>query len=83
MNGVVVSDDFNMKAISQDPNRWGEAIVEAISACIDLLLVCSGKVHDWNYAINAIEAEAKSSNTFKKTLEEASSRVERFRSLLK
>ncbi len=38
--GVIVSDDMNMAAISQDEQMWSEALVESLMAGTDLFLVC-------------------------------------------
>ncbi len=34
--GVLVSDDFNMEAIDQDEDQWGEAVVQAVAAGTDI-----------------------------------------------
>ena len=50
--GVVVSDDMNMKAIAQDDKSWCEAILESVAAGCDLILVCD----HWERAELAIQA---------------------------
>jgi len=75
--GVIVSDDLEMKAITE---RYGidEAAVRSVGAGVDLLLVChSGEQQE--KAIAALAKEAGASPAFKKRLEEASRRVNELR----
>lgn len=81
-DGLIVSDDFNMKAIQQDKDEWALQIIEAINAGIDLLLVCSGSLEDWETAIKVIEAEATRTKDFHNKLMKASSRVKTLRKKL-
>jgi beta-N-acetylhexosaminidase len=54
--GVIVSDDLEMKAISND-YAPGEAAVAAVAAGCDALLICgSGKAADINLQVGALEA---------------------------
>ncbi len=77
-SGLVVSDDMNMKAISQDFAKWGQSLIQSVSAGVDLLLVCSG-LERWQKAIDALEAEAKQSKDFAKRLFAAAEKVKYFR----
>lgn len=79
--GLVISDDMRMKAIPQSSVEWKESVVEAVSAGIDLLLVCKD-VEYWIYAIEALEEESKRSKAFEKRLVEASEKVSYFRKRL-
>lgn len=40
--GVVLSDDVNMKAFDESPERYGDNIIASIKAGVDGLLVCEG-----------------------------------------
>lgn len=77
-SGLVVSDDMNMKAISQDFEKWGQSLIRSVSAGADLLLVCSG-LDRWQKAIDVLESEAKQSKSFEKRLLAAAEKVEYFR----
>ncbi len=79
--GVIVSDDFNMKAIPQTEVEWVEAIVEAIYAGTDLILVCQG-LDKIKLAVDGIRRKAKSSPTFRSRVEESAARILKLRSLL-
>ena len=72
--GVVVSDDFNMHAVPQDEGGWQAALIEAILAGTDLLLVCKG-LDRCKMALEAMRREAAKSKAFEKRLEEAAGRV--------
>lgn len=61
--GIVVSDDLLMSALVQDEKEWKEALVEAIAAGCDLLLVCQG-LDRWQIAIEAIDRQRKKSAWF-------------------
>lgn len=72
--GVVVSDDMNMGALPQDIALWQEAIVDAVAAGADMLLVCRHlercvKAHE------ALVRAAERSQTFAARLEDAAKRV--------
>ncbi len=72
--GVVVSDDMNMGAIPQAESQWQEAIVQAVVAGADLLLVCRHlERYEWAYA--ALTKEAARSSAFKRRLEQAAGRI--------
>ncbi len=75
--GIVICDDMNMKAISQDPQLWKEAIIETVAAGSDLILVCA-KLENWIRAIDALEAEARRSKSFAQTLLAAAEKVRSF-----
>lgn len=77
-DGLVLSDDMNMKAISQDPKGWGQAIVAAVAAGSNLVLVCS-KLENWIHAIEALEAEGRKSEAFANLLYASAEKVQTFR----
>lgn len=77
-SGLVLSDDMNMKAISQDPAAWQESIVEAVAAGVNAILVCSG-LDNWVHAIDAIEAEGRRSEAFANLLYTSAEKVQNFR----
>ena len=79
--GLVVSDDLEMKAIA-DHYGTGEAAVGAIAAGCDLLLVCKtlDRVHE---ARDALAKEASRSSAFAARLTDAAERVNRARATLK
>jgi len=76
--GLVLSDDMNMKAIAQDTQLWGEAIVEAIAAGTNAVLVCSG-FENWVHAIEAIEVQARRSEAFANLLYTSAEKMQNFR----
>ena len=80
--GVVVSDDFNMHAIAQSQSLWGRAIVDAVAAGIDLLLICSGDLQHWRFAIDVLESRARHDSSFARRLEDAAQKVRSLRSRL-
>ena len=73
-SGVVVSDDMNMGAIPQAESLWQEAIVQAVVAGADLLLVCR-HLERYESAYAALTQEAARSSAFKRRLEQAAGRV--------
>lgn len=79
--GVLVSDDFNMGAIAQDDASWGEAVVAAVAAGIDLLLVCR-HLSRQELAVSILAREAAKSRVFAQRLEDAALRVKRLRERL-
>ncbi len=76
--GLILTDDMNMKAISQDKELWQNAIVSAIAAGSNLVLVCSG-LDNWNYAIEALEREGRRSEAFANMLYISAEKVFKFR----
>lgn len=72
--GVVVSDDMTMGAIPQDEKQWQQALIEAVVAGTDLLLICR-HIERCRLAIEALRAESAKSPAFTTTLETAASRV--------
>ncbi|MBC7533784.1 MAG: beta-N-acetylhexosaminidase [Oligoflexus sp.] len=72
--GLIVSDDMNMKAIDQSREPWCEAIVASIAAGADLVLVCR-ELERYQWAVEAIQAEAAKSKAFANRLAEAVDRV--------
>jgi beta-N-acetylhexosaminidase len=72
--GVVVSDDMNMGALPQEIADWKEALIDAVAAGCDALLVC--RHLDRCYAaLDALRAEARKSPAFSTRLEDAARRV--------
>lgn len=72
--GVVVSDDMNMGALPQDIQDWQEALVDAVAAGCDALLVCR-HLERCVKALEALRREAARSPTFHARLEDAAARV--------
>jgi beta-N-acetylhexosaminidase len=72
--GVVVSDDMNMGALPQDIADWKIALVDAMAAGCDALLVCQG-LERCMAALDALRAEARKSQVFASRLADAASRV--------
>jgi beta-N-acetylhexosaminidase len=72
--GAVVSDDMNMGALPQDDRGWQEALVAAVAAGVDLLLVCR-HLERARLALDALRREARKSATFGARLEQAAARV--------
>jgi beta-N-acetylhexosaminidase len=68
--GVIVSDDMNMGAIPQDEKVWQEAIVEALVAGADMLLVCK-HLERYRLAHEALTAAAARSAVCARRLEAA------------
>ncbi len=80
-DGVVVSDDMNMGAIAQDEKSWQAALVQAISAGVDMLLVCR-HLERCVLALEALRREAARSKSFADRLRDAAQRVGKLRSRL-
>ncbi|MGE0174524.1 MAG: beta-N-acetylhexosaminidase [Oligoflexales bacterium] len=72
--GLVLSDDFNMKAIGQDEKAFGDAVLAAFAAGTDLLLVCQSFDH-CAYAAQAVEREMKKSPAFAARIQDAAQRI--------
>lgn len=81
-DGVVVSDDMTMGAIPQDEKAWQAALIEAVNAGTDLLLICR-HVERCRLAIEALRAEASRSPAFSQALQTAANRVHQMRANLK
>ncbi len=71
--GVVISDDLEMKAITQDA---GEAAVAAMVAGCDMLLVCADEARQ-DAAFQALRKEAEASDAFRVCCTEAAARARR------
>ena len=76
-DGVIVSDDLEMKAVAA---HWGiaDSAVRAIEAGCDLLLVCSS-LTDLAVAEEALASRAQKDESFRTRLEEAAGRVQLLR----
>lgn len=72
--GVVVTDDMMMGAIPQDDTPWRQAIVAAVAAGADMVLVCR-HAERMVAAAEALSAEAAKSRAFSARLEDAARRV--------
>jgi beta-N-acetylhexosaminidase len=79
--GLILTDDMNMKAIGQEGELFKSKVVQAIEAGADLVLVCQSWEHVL-LATDAVEAEAKVSPAFASRLKDAAARVDRLRSQL-
>ena len=75
--GVIISDDLEMKAVAA---HWGiaDSAVRAIEAGCDLLLVCSS-LTDLALAEDALANRAQQNDAFRARLEEAAHRVQSLR----
>lgn len=76
--GLILSDDMNMKAIGQDDATWKNALITAIANGADLVLVCEG-LDRCRMAAEALQAEAKKSNAFAERVRQSLERVKRVR----
>ena len=72
--GVVVSDDMNMGAIPQDSKVWEDALIAAVAAGADLLLVCR-HLDRFIRAHRALSREAARSPAFATRLDDAAAMV--------
>ena len=79
--GLVVSDDLGMNAVSSANISWEEYIIQSISVGCDLLLICEG-LEQWKIACHVIELEAKKNPSFKKRVLESYERIQKFRKKL-
>ncbi len=66
--GLVYSDDFLMHAIPQDTPSWNEAIIEGLSAGLNVILICR-HLEKSRQAVEAIETKMKSSKAFEAIVE--------------
>lgn len=80
--GVIVTDDMNMGAIPQSDQAWESALIEAILAGADMLLVCR-HLERMERAVTALHHEAKKSPAFAARLDQAATRVLHLRRRLK
>jgi beta-N-acetylhexosaminidase len=78
--GVVVSDDFEMKAIA-DHYGTGEAVVRAVLAGCDALLMCS-KQNLQLEALDALERAAQKNSELRRRIDESTARLEALRRAL-
>ena len=79
--GVVVSDDMNMGALPQDVAEWKEALIDAVMAGCDALLVCR-HLDRCYVALEALRKEARRSPAFTVRLEDAAWRVTKMRKMI-
>lgn len=80
-DGLIVTDDMNMKAIDQAREPWCEALVASLAAGADLLLVCR-EVERYQWAVEALSREAQKSPAFAARLFDAAERVQLLRTRL-
>lgn len=76
--GVVVSDDMNMGALPQEIAAWKSALIDAVAAGCDMLLVCR-HLERCKVALLALREESAKSPAFKQRLEDAATRVTHLR----
>jgi beta-N-acetylhexosaminidase len=76
--GVVVSDDMNMGAVARDDVEWQEAIVGAVRAGVDMVLVCR-HVERARMALGALRRTAERDPEFERRLARAARRVTELR----
>jgi beta-N-acetylhexosaminidase len=77
-DGVVVSDDMNMKAASLEDTGWQQAIVDDVGASVDMLLVCRD-LDRAKRALEALRGAAERDPRFDIRLSDAAPRVARLR----
>jgi beta-N-acetylhexosaminidase len=80
--GLIVTDDMNMKAIAQDRHTWTDAIIASVAAGADLVLVCR-ELDRYHWAVEALTREAQKSFSFDRRLSEAHRRLMELRSRLR
>lgn len=69
-NGIVISDDFSMKAVSSRGISMEDAVVEALSSGVNLIMVWPGDLQKTHQAIlNALESGKISRNTLELSAE--------------
>jgi len=79
--GLVVSDDMNMGAIPQDRETWVEALIDALIAGSDLLLVCQ-HLERFEWAIEGINRAIKKSKALEMRVNQAAGRIAKTRAKL-
>lgn len=72
--GLLISDDLTMSAISQDETSWQEAVIEAIAAGCDIVLVCR-YIERWQAALFAIRRKCQQSRWFANRVQDAAEKV--------
>lgn len=81
-NGLILSDDMNMKAIEQDTVKWVDQLEQAILAGSDLLVICRD-TDRIAYAIEDLTRRASSSKVLASRIFESADRVNKVRRRLK
>ena len=69
---------MNMGAVPQEKEAWQEAIVRAVNAGVDMILVCR-HVERYQLAYEALSREAERNSTFRHRLADAAARVTQLR----
>lgn len=77
-HGLVLSDDMNMSAIEQDPDKWVAQLEQALLAGTDLLLICRD-VSRIRMAVDLLACRARQSVALRSRLKDAKQRVDHFR----
>jgi beta-N-acetylhexosaminidase len=80
--GAALSDDMNMGAVPQDESAWTEALIAAVEAGVDLVLICR-HLERARLAVDALRERARLSRAFGRRVEEAATRVRRVRRRLR
>ena len=76
--GLVVSDDMDMGAVSQGEKQWQEELVASVAAGIDMLLVCR-HLERFKIALEGLRREMGKSKAFTNRVEVAALRVRAMR----
>ncbi|NRA45572.1 MAG: beta-N-acetylhexosaminidase [Oligoflexales bacterium] len=77
-DGLVVSDDMTMGAITKSPTPWERLLIEAVTNGSDLALICN-KLDAWEQAVSAFREESDSNPSFCLRVGQAAKRVRAFR----
>ena len=79
--GLIVSDDLNMHAVSHSEVSWEEFLIETVLAGCDFLLICEG-LERWKMACDILDLETKKSPFFRKRVDESFQRIQALRQRL-
>ena len=79
--GLIVSDDLNMHAVSHSESSWEEFLIESVLAGCDLILICEG-LERWKMACDILDLEARKSLSFRKRVDESFERIQTLRQRL-
>tara|TARA_B100001094_G_C18127511_1_gene770325 strand:- start:217 stop:1215 length:999 start_codon:yes stop_codon:yes gene_type:complete len=80
-DGIVVSDDMNMKALPQDQKGWEWAITESLAAGSNLVLVCKD-IDRCRRAVASIKDRAETEERFRAQVKESSTKLYKLRKSL-
>ena len=73
-NGLIVSDDMTMGAITSKAKLWENLLIESVNNGSDLALICN-KLEAWANTISAFRQESKQNPTFNYQMKKAAERV--------